>query len=137
MMFPESTSDDVPQAPAGFLPESDGVANSFPDHDNESDPGLLLDQVLSSLLVDFEETFARGLFLLGNCPEQVCPLDRQSDLKERLIEAQACLGAARALRAASHSPMALDMGIIHPWHQLVVQVWSLAAAMRAAGVTML
>jgi hypothetical protein len=30
--------------------------------------------------------------------------------------------------------MALEMATIAPWHQLVVEVWSLSAALRAAGV---
>jgi hypothetical protein len=30
--------------------------------------------------------------------------------------------------------MALDMQAITPWHQLVLEVWSLSAALRAAGV---
>jgi hypothetical protein len=32
--------------------------------------------------------------------------------------------------------MALEMATITPWHELVVEVWSLSAAMRAAGVVM-
>jgi hypothetical protein len=100
------------------------------------EPGQLLDQVLNPLLADFEETFARGLLLLAHCPERVLAAERQTALRERLLEAQAALGAARALRAAAPTPMALDMATIQPWHELVVEVWSLSAAMRAAGVRM-
>jgi hypothetical protein len=100
------------------------------------EPGQLLDQVLNPLLEDFEETFARGLLLLAHCPERVLSTERQTALRERLLEAQAGLNAARALRAAAPTPMALDMATIQPWHELVVEVWSLSAAMRAAGVRM-
>jgi hypothetical protein len=96
--------------------------------------GELLDQVLNPLLADFEDTFARGLRLLDHCPDRVLPAERQAALLERLHQAQAALRAARALRAAAPTPMALDMATIHPWHELVVEVWSLSAAMRAAGV---
>jgi len=90
--------------------------------------------VLNPLLEDFEDTFARGRHLLRYCPDQVLPVERRLALEERLSEAQAALGAARALRAAAPTPMALDMATITPWHELVVEVWSLSAAMRAAGV---
>jgi hypothetical protein len=100
------------------------------------DPGELLDQVLQPLLLDFEETFARGLLLLDHCPDRVLPEARRLAFGERLREAQAGLAAARALRAAAPTPMALDMATITPWHELVVEVWSLSAAMRAAGVVM-
>ncbi|MFM7753419.1 MAG: DUF2605 family protein [Cyanobium sp.] len=100
-------------------------------------PGNLLDQLLQPLLTDYEETFARGLLLLDHCPEHVLPEARQQSLGERLREAQAALAAARALRAAAApTPLALDMATITPWHELVVEVWSLSAAMRAAGVAM-
>jgi hypothetical protein len=99
-------------------------------------PGDLLDQVLNPLLTDFEDTFARGLLLLEHCPDRVWPEARRQALSERLGKAQAGLAAARALRAAAPTPMALDMATITPWHELVVEVWSLSAAMRAAGVVM-
>lgn len=102
----------------------------------EPEPGELLDQVLKPLLADFDDTFARGLLLLAHCPDRVLPPDGRAALRQRLLEAQAGLSAARALRAAAPTPMALDMATIQPWHELVVEVWSLSAAMRAAGVTM-
>jgi hypothetical protein len=102
----------------------------------DAEPGQLLDQVLNPLLADFEESFARGLQLLAHCPDHVLAADSRSSLEQRLREAQGGLSAARALRAAAPTPMALDMATIQPWHELVVEVWSLSAAMRAAGVRM-
>ncbi|MFM1799588.1 MAG: hypothetical protein RLZZ117_1866 [Cyanobacteriota bacterium] len=102
----------------------------------DPEPGQLLDQVLNPLLADFEETFARGLQLLSHCPDRVLAADDRTTLGRRLRDAQAALNAARALRAAAPTPMALDMATIQPWHELVVEVWSLSAAMRAAGVQM-
>jgi hypothetical protein len=115
----------------------DPSPENFPGPDpGDLEPGQLLDQVLNPLLADFEETFARGLLLLAHCPERVLAAERQTALRERLLDAQAALSAARALRAAAPTPMALDMATIQPWHALVVEVWSLSAAMRAAGVRM-
>jgi hypothetical protein len=90
----------------------------------------ILDQVLEPLLEDFAASFERGFLLLENCPESVLPLSRQLTLLGRLEEARRELAAARALRAAAPVPMALEMGTITPWHALVVEVWSLSAALR-------
>jgi len=96
-------------------------------------PAELLDSLLNPLLEDFEASFRRGLTLLPCCPEQVLAAADQAELRRRLQRAQAELQAARALRAATPAPMALDMATIAPWHALVVEVWSLSAALRAAG----
>jgi hypothetical protein len=98
------------------------------------DPAALLEQVLTPLLQDFEESFQRGLLLLEHCPDRVMPPERRDAFRERLEEAQAQLRAARALRAATPAPMALEMATITPWHELLVEVWGLSGAMRAAGV---
>ena len=128
VIFPERPSEQGPQ------PRSPGSEPQGSETDHE--PGDLLDQVLTPLLADFEETFARGQLLLDHCPDQVLPPPRRLALGERLTQAQAALAAARALRAAAPTPMALDMATITPWHELVVEVWSLSGAMRAAGVVL-
>ncbi len=121
---------------AGADDSPDGHAEQGSPDGGDPEPGELLDQVLNPLLADFEDTFARGLQLLAHCPARVLSAERQGALRQRLLDAQAGLNAARALRAATPAPMALDMATIHPWHALVVEVWSLSAAMRAAGVVM-
>jgi len=98
--------------------------------------GELLEQVLAPLLDDFQQSFSRGQVLLQHCPDRVLPEAERADLKARLDQAQAELAAARALRQAAPTPMALEMATIAPWHQLVLEVWSLSAALRAAGVTL-
>lgn len=96
--------------------------------------GELLEQVLTPLLADFQESFERGLVLLEHCPDRVLEEAQRQDLRGRLQEGLAGLAAARLLRRAAPAPMALDMATINPWHQLVVEVWSLSAALRAAGI---
>lgn len=103
------------------------------DNGPSPDPAALLEEVLTPLLQDFEESFARGLRLLAHCPEPVMDGERRELFRHRLQEAQAQLGAARALRAATPAPMALEMATIAPWHELLVEVWALSAALRAAG----
>jgi hypothetical protein len=96
--------------------------------------GRLLDELLEPLLQDFATSFARGFDLLEHCPESVFSLAQQQRLLGRLEEARRELAAARALRAAAPTSMALAMGTLAPWHELVVEVWSLSAALRAAGI---
>ncbi|MEB3255413.1 MAG: DUF2605 family protein [Synechococcaceae cyanobacterium] len=97
------------------------------------DPAALLEEVLTPLLQDFEESFQRGQRLLAHCPERVMDAPRREAMRQRLEEAQGQLTAARALRAATPAPMALEMATITPWHALLVEVWALSAALRAAG----
>jgi hypothetical protein len=98
------------------------------------DPAALLEEVLTPLLQDFDESFQRGLQLLEHCPDRVMPPERRDTMRERLEEAQAQLRAARALRAATPAPMTLEMATIAPWHELLVEVWGLSRALRLAGV---
>jgi hypothetical protein len=96
--------------------------------------GPLLEELLVPLLADYAESFDRGLLLLEHCPASVMDADDQDQLRQRLEEARNALAAARALRAASPRPMGLAMETITPWHRLVVEVWTLSARLRAAGI---
>jgi hypothetical protein len=96
--------------------------------------GVLLDQLLGSLLVDFEFWFVRGLVLLEHCPTEVMGGPQRDKLAGRLQAARRELAAARALRGAAPTPMALDMEVMAPWHRLVLSVWSLSSQLRRAGV---
>ena len=97
------------------------------------DPASLLEEVLGPLLADFSESFERGLMLVEHTPERVMPVERRNAFRSRLEQARGELNAARALRAATPAPMALEMATIAPWHELLVEVWSLSSALRAAG----
>ena len=98
--------------------------------------GELLDQLLGSLLVDFDFWFDRGLLLLRHCPESVLSAAEQKALGERLDTARKELIAARSLRSAAPVSMALDMQAMAPWHRLVLSVWNLSAELRQAGVAL-
>jgi hypothetical protein len=97
-------------------------------------PGVLLDQLLGSLLDDFSSWFDRGLLLLDHCPDAVMPPDQQQILRQHLLQARKELSAATSLRQAAPIPMALEMETLAPWHQLVLSVWNLSAALRQHGV---
>lgn len=98
--------------------------------------GELLDGLLGSLLGDFRFWFERGQVLLEHCPDQVMPAAERLRLTEQLSQASLELAAASSLRQAAPTPMALEMGTLAPWHQLVLEVWGLSARMRLAQVPM-
>ncbi len=98
--------------------------------------GELLDQLLGSLLVDFDFWFQRGLVLLDHCPASVLATVEQNALCERLQTARKELVAARTLRSAAPVSMALDMQAMAPWHRLVLNVWNLSSELRQAGVVL-
>jgi len=110
-----------------------GFSSPLPDPES---PGVLLDQLLGSLLDDFSSWFERGLLLLDHCPETVMPQDQQLILRDHLVQARKELCAATSLRQAAPIPMALEMETLAPWHQLMLSVWNLSAAMRRHGVTL-
>ena len=89
--------------------------------------GALLDELLASLLDDFEHWFQRGEELLEACPEEVMPLQERQRMQERLQEGKKAIAATRSLVAASTQPMAVSMEVMNPWHGLVTEVWALAA----------
>lgn len=98
------------------------------------DSDQLLEELLESLLADFEFWFRRGLQLLELAPDALLPPSEQRRLTTALTSALAELAAARALRRASPCPMALDMDAMVPWHQLMLRVWNLSSLLRQAGV---
>ena len=74
--------------------------------------GALLDELLASLLDDFEHWFQH--------------------MEERLQDGKKAIAATRSLVAASTQPMAVSMEVINPWHGLVTEVWALAAKLGSS-----
>ena len=93
--------------------------------------GALLDNLLTSLLDDFDHWFARGEELLSLCPEDVMDGSERQAFQARLAEAIKAVAATRALMRASNQPMAVSMKAMHPWHALVTEVWGLASRIAA------
>ena len=96
------------------------------------DAGALLDELLASLLDDFEHWFQRGEELLQACPDAVMPLEGRQQMAIRLQEGKMAIAATRALVAASTQPMAVSMEVMNPWHGLVTEVWALAAKLGSS-----
>ena len=96
------------------------------------DAGALLDQLLASLLDDFEHWFQRGEELLQACPDAVMSLKERQGMERRLQDGKKAIAATRALVAASTEPMAVSMEVMNPWHGLVTEVWALAAKLGSS-----
>ena len=95
----------------------------------------LLDELLASLLDDFEHWFQRGEELLQACPEEVMPLQERRRMQERLQDGKKAIAATRSLVAASTQPMAVSMEVMSPWHGLVSVVGALAARLGSSRST--
>ncbi|MGB1002542.1 MAG: DUF2605 family protein [Prochlorococcaceae cyanobacterium] len=91
-----------------------------------------MDELLASLLDDFEHWFQRGEELLQACPDAVMPLEGRQQMAIRLQEGKKAIAATRALVAASTQPMAVSMEVMNPWHGLVTEVWALAAKLGSS-----
>ncbi|WP_392347621.1 DUF2605 family protein [Parasynechococcus sp.] len=94
--------------------------------------GALLDELLASLLADFEHWFQRGEELLQTCPDDVMPLEERQRMDLRLQDGKKAIAATRALVAASTQPMAISMEVMNPWHGVVTEVWALAAKLGSS-----
>ena len=97
------------------------------DPSNQSEAGVLLDQLLESLLADFDYWFQRGDELLRRCPDDVMGKTERDMFAARLTEGKKAITATRSLVKASSQPMAVSMSAMSPWHGLVTEVWGLAA----------
>ena len=109
---------------------------SFPsnagDQPRDKEADALLEGLLESLLNDFSHWFNRGEELLAVCPDLVMPLEQRQAMAARLAEGKKAIAATRALVDASPQAMAVSMEAMAPWHQLVTEVWALAARISQA-----
>ena len=96
------------------------------------DAGALLDELLASLLDDFEHWFQRGEELLQACPDAVMSLQERQGMERRLRDGKKAIAATRALVAAATQPMAVSMEVMNPWHGVVTEVGALAAKLGAS-----
>ena len=92
----------------------------------------LLESLLDSLLNDFNHWFKRGQELLAACPDSVLTPDDREAMGVRIDEGLKAIAATRALVSATPAAMAISMEAMKPWHQLVIEIWGLAARVSEA-----
>lgn len=91
----------------------------------------LLKTVLQPLLEDFQYWFERSRSFLET--EQIAYLStkQQSELLERVKQAQQEVSTAQMLFQATGGQVGIDMATLMPWHQLLTDCWKVAMRFRS------
>lgn len=90
----------------------------------------LLQSLLEPLLEDFEYWFARSQQLLENEKISFMTEQEQSDLLERVKQAQLEVSTSKMLFNATGKQVGLDMATLAPWHQLLGECWRVGMRYR-------
>ncbi|SKB15293.1 conserved hypothetical protein [Planktothrix sp. PCC 11201] len=90
----------------------------------------LLKSILEPLLEDFEYWFERSRHLLET--EEISFLTRlqQSDLLNRITQAQQKVMATKTLFYATGGQVGIEMTVLMPWHNLLTEYWQVATRFR-------
>lgn len=94
-----------------------------------SDPELLK-AVLAPLLEDFQFWFRRTRELLEQEHLDFLGLKDQSDLLARVRKTQQQVTVAQSLLDATEGETGVEMTVLMPWHQLVLECWQVTTRFR-------
>ncbi|NJK60608.1 MAG: DUF2605 domain-containing protein [Oscillatoriales cyanobacterium SM2_1_8] len=92
----------------------------------------LLETVLTPLLEDFVYWFGRSRELLVTTQLDFLPPAAQQDLIQRLERAESEVKTARMLYQATGKQVAIDMGPVTAWHQLLMECQAVGMRYRFA-----
>jgi hypothetical protein len=90
-----------------------------------SDPELLK-TVLDPLLDDFQFWFRRTRELLEKERLGFLEANAQTDLLSRLCKTQQQVTVAQSLLEATEGEAGIEMAVLMPWHQLVLECWQIS-----------
>lgn len=90
----------------------------------------LLESILEPLLDDFEYWFGRSRQLLENEKMSFMSCEQQSDLLNRIKQAQSELSASKMLFTATDKKVGVDMATLMPWHRLLGECWQVSMRYR-------
>ena len=91
----------------------------------------LLKSLLQPLLEDFQYWFGRSRSFLETERISFLGTEQQSDLLERVKQAQQEVSTAQMLFQATGGQVGIDMATLMPWHQLVTECWKVAMRFRS------
>lgn len=94
-----------------------------------SDPDLLK-AVLEPLLEDFQFWFRRTRELLEQEHLSFLETRAQSDLLARVRKTQQQVTVAQSLLEATEGEAGIEMTVLMPWHQLVLECWQVTMRFR-------
>lgn len=97
---------------------------------NQPEPELLR-TLLQPLLEDFQYWFERSRHLLETEDINFLAPQQQSDLLERVKQAQQEVNSAHMLFQVTGGQVGIDMAAIMPWHHLLTDCWKVAMRFRA------
>ncbi len=86
----------------------------------------ILKTILQPLLEDFEYWLQRSQAKLESKPLNLLPASQQTQLLERVLNAQKEISAARVLLQATEGQAILEMPVVMAWHNLVIECWKVA-----------
>jgi len=90
----------------------------------------LLKAVLEPLLEDFQFWFKRTRTLLEQERLDFLEESVQSDLLSRVRKTQQQVTVARSLLEATEQEAGIEMDVLTPWHQLVLECWQVTTRLR-------
>jgi hypothetical protein len=91
----------------------------------------LLKTVLQPLLEDFKYWFGRSRSLLETERISFLSIEQQSDLLNRVKQAQQEVSTAQMLFQATGRQVGIDMATLMPWHRLVTECWEIGMRFRS------
>ncbi len=97
------------------------------------DPDLLK-QVLTPLLEDFEYWFDRSRHLLETERLAFMPTAEQTQMRDRVIEAQQSVRIAQSLLTITEGQAGVEMAVLMDWHRLVAECWAISRQQRSAQI---
>jgi hypothetical protein len=100
-------------------------------HQSQPSAQELLKTVLEPLLEDFQDWFSRSRTLLETETITFLSQEQQSDLLERVKQAQQEVSTAQMLFRATNSQVGVETTTLVPWHQLVSECWQVGMRWRA------
>lgn len=89
-----------------------------------------LKTLLEPLLEDFLYWFDRSRSLLENQAIDFLGETRQSDLLQRVKQAQQEVETARMMLKVTEGKAGLDTAVLMPWHRLVTECWQVSMRFR-------
>jgi Protein of unknown function (DUF2605) len=91
----------------------------------------LLKTVLEPLLDDFQYWFSRARILLESEEITFFTSDEQTNLLERVKQAQQEVATAQLLFKAVGEQAGVEPSMLLPWHQLVAECWQVSLKWRS------
>ncbi len=90
----------------------------------------LLKNLLEPLLDDFQYWFARSRSLLENEKIPSLTVTEQTELLQKVVEAEKEVGTMQMLFKVTGGEVGLDPKAMIPWHQLVHECWRVSRLYR-------